>query len=195
VARQRRASWIVLGVLLVVGGALLFAVLAMGFDRRTSVIAVARPVPAGQVIKATDLKVVHIAADGGLRAMPVSKASAVVGKTAAVDLAPNTLLASEDVGVGSGLSNGKAVLGLALKAGQLPADLGAGDKVNVIDTGDDQTRSAVIATARVTKVEKGRADVGGGSLLVSLVVDENVAPTITSAAAHTRVALAAVSSR
>ena len=197
VGRDRNIPWIVLGVLLVVGGALLFALLATRLADRQPVLAVARAVPAGQVIRAADLKVVRLSVEGELSGMPASARSEVVGKPAAIDLAPDTLLTRKDIGTGTGLSPGKAVVGLGLKPGQLPAeDFGPGARVLVLDTGETtgggRSEPRVLADGRVTSVKRQDSGIGAGTFAVSLVVDEADAPQIAAANASGRAALVLV---
>ena len=191
VNRQRQLPWMVLGIVLVVGGALMFMVLAGQVNHRKAVLALARPVPAGQVIKATDLKVVHLSVDGGLQLLGPSVQSQVVGKPAAVNLAAGTLLIASDVGTSKGLKAGKAVVGLSLKAGQLPnAQLGAGDRVALVDTGADNGPT-VLAVVTIAEIKNGSSP--SGTAYVSLLVDERDAPTIAAAGAGGRIVLVLVS--
>jgi hypothetical protein len=181
----------VLGIVLIVGGALLFMVLAGRVNHRKAVLALARPVPAGQVIKATDLKVVHLSVDGGLQLIGPGAQRQVVGKPAAVDLSANTLLIASDVGTRKGLRTGKAVVGLSLKAGQLPnTQLVAGDRVALVDTGADNGPS-ILAVVSIAEIKNGSSP--SGTAYVSLLVDERDAPTIATAAAAGRIVLVLVS--
>lgn len=197
--RARNVPWIVVGVVLVVGGALGFALLASRLANRQPVLALRRSVPAGQVIKAADLKVIGIAVDGQLVGMPASARSQVVGRPAAVDLAADTMLTRADVGTGTGLDPSKAVVGLALKAGQLPTDdLGPGARVVLLDTGDQATTTsgqpAVLGEGRVTSVKRDDGAGGSGTDNVSVVVDRAKAPAVAEANAAGRIAVVVVSS-
>ena len=199
VRRQRNVPWRAVGLLLVVGGALLFALVATRLADRQPVLAMARAVPAGQVIADSDLKVVQLSVDGELRGIPAADRAEVVGKPAVSDLAPDTLLIRDDVGKGSGLSRGKAVVGLGLKAGQLPSEgLGRGARVIVLDTGEatggGRTEPKALAEGLITAVEEAKSGVGAGTVVVSVVVDESLAPAIAAANAAGRVALVLVSS-
>jgi hypothetical protein len=155
------------------------------------VLALARPVPAGQVIKASDLKVVHLSIDGGLQLLAPSVQSQVVGRPAALDLSAGTLLIAADVGTRKGLSGGKAVVGLSLKAGELPnAQLAAGDRVALVDTGGDNGPS-VLAVVSIAEIKNGGSP--SGTAYVSLLVDERDAPTIAATGAAGRIVLVLVS--
>ena len=195
--RPRNVPWIVVGILLVVGGALAFSLLASRLAARQSVLALRRSVPAGQVIRAEDLKIVGISVDGQLRGIPAAQRGEVLGRPAAADLASDTLLTRADVGTGTGLRPGKAVVGLGLKASQLPADdLGPGSRVVLLDTGEPgasgPAEPTVLGEGRVTSVHKDDAS-SGGTVNVSVVVDDAKAPTIAAANAAGRIALVVVS--
>lgn len=199
VQRQRNVPWMVLGVILVIGGALVFAAVATSVAGRQSVLAVARAVPAGQVVGEADLVEVDMASDGGLRAIASADRGTVVGQTAALDLIEGTLVTRDHLGAGSGPGQGKAVIGLALQPGQVPSsELAPGDRVDVLDTGTtpasgQRTEPRVLAGARVSEVERVETGAATGDVVVSLVVDDVQAPDIAAAAADDRVILVLVS--
>src|SRR5262249_58236350 len=85
--RQRRWSLALVAVLVTLGSALAFAVLWTNAGDRQPVLAMARDVPAGQTISAADLRVVRVAADGGIRPVSSSARSQVIGRPAALGLA------------------------------------------------------------------------------------------------------------
>ena len=195
--RERNVPWIVLAVVLIVGFSLLFAVVARGLSDREAVLAVAKAVPAGQVIQDSDLQVVRISADGNLRAIASARRDTVVGQPAAVDLTPGTLVTRAQVGPSRGLDAGKAVVGLALKPGQYPSSrFGPGAHVQVVDTGAapgaaDRPEPVVLAVARVSDVAEA-GDAASGTVVASLVVGEREAPDIAAAGAAGRAALVMV---
>src|SRR3954466_6402780 len=79
---RRNGALIAVGVLLMVGCGLIAAVLQMRATSKTAVLAVAHQVPAGQVIRSSDLSTVSISGGGGLRAIGAADRSSVVGETA-----------------------------------------------------------------------------------------------------------------
>src|SRR5438067_12794829 len=89
---RRNSALIAVGVLLMVGCGLIAAVLQMRATSKTAVLAVAHQVPAGQIVRSTDLSTVEISGGAGLSAIAANDRGAVVGKTAAVTLMPGTLL-------------------------------------------------------------------------------------------------------
>lgn len=207
--RQRRWSLALVSVLVTLGSALTFAILWANAGDRQPVLAVSKTVPAGQVIEAGDLTVVRVAADPGLRPLPVERRDEVVGKTAAADLVPGTLLTDGHLGDESLVGQGEAVVGVAVQGGQLPVgNLRRGDRVRVVltspagspaegsaGTGGGGTASLgqVVAEGRVFEVEQ-LAD-ASSTVVVSLVVPEERAPTIAGASAAERVSLVLVPAR
>ena len=86
--RQRRWSLALVGILLILGSGLLFMLLFVNAGDRSPVLAVARDVPAGQVITGGDLRIVRVGADPGVDTISEARRSDVIGQTAAVDLLP-----------------------------------------------------------------------------------------------------------
>ena len=196
--RQRSVPLAVVGVLLVFVGALVFGALHLRLDHRTAVLAVARPVSAGEVIHDTDVRVVRVAA-GGLATVAAQDRASVVGHVAAMSLAPGSLLVRSELGSSSNLQAGQAVVGVALKAGQLPGVLRPGDRVLVVDTGTatGSSPSASASTSAGSRVEATVAAVSEppdspGVTVVSLTVDAADAPAIATAAAAGHVSVVLV---
>ena len=185
------------GVGAVIAGALIFLALYTSVDSRQEVLAVARAVAPGQVIGAEDLRPVRVSASAGLAPVPVSRASQVVGKPAAVGLVPGTLVTLNQVGASSTLQAGQAIVALALKAGQAPPSLPPGTRVEVIDTvkaaGADQPRPIVVsASAIVAPGSGGGAQAKSSSTgvtVVSLIVAADEAPAVAAAAQDGQVSL------
>lgn len=196
--RHRQRPWIVAGVLLVVGCSLAFAIASLRVGGREPVLAVARSVPAGQVLTSADLNEVRIAAGDGLRPVPAAQRGKVIGRTAAVPLVAGSLLTMEQVGPASTLASGEAVVGLALKPGQFPPGLAPGARVRVIDTGGNATGgsssltadagSALARTATVLGVSDPGVD-SSGTTVVSVKASSAEADRVAVAAAAGRAAL------
>jgi hypothetical protein len=134
VRRQRRPALVLVGLLLILVGAAVTAQLFLQVGGRTAVLAVARPVTAGHPITGQDLTEVRISVDPALRAVPASERSRVVGQVATVDLLPRSLLTREALATASVPGAGQAIVGVALKAGQMPSALKAGDHVMLVLT-------------------------------------------------------------
>ena len=198
---KRSTPMAVVGAAAVVLGALLSLALYTSVDQRQPVLAVRRPVAAGQVIAAEDLRQVRVSTADGVTPIPVSRSDSVVGKSAAVALVPGTLMTREQVGAPSSLQPGQAIVGVALKAGQAPAALPPGTRVQVITTvkgaGADQARpivltsSAIVAPATATNGAQLKPATSG-TTVVSLIVPANEAPAVAAAAADGQVSLVAL---
>src|SRR5581483_7392665 len=119
---HRNQSRVAMGAFLIVAFSLAFAVSFSRAGDRQAVLAVARPVAAGQVITAADVTEVRISADPGLHPVPASDRSRIVGRTAGVALTPGTLVTPAQVASGPSVPAGQAVVGAALKPGQFPPD-------------------------------------------------------------------------
>lgn len=132
--RQRRPAIVLVGLLLILVGAAVTAQLFLQVGGRTAVLAVARPVTAGHPITGQDLTEVRISVDPALGAVPASERSRVVGQVATVDLLPRSLLTREALATASIPGAGQAIVGVALKAGQMPSALKAGDHVMLVLT-------------------------------------------------------------
>lgn len=163
---------------------------------RQPVLAVARPVAAGQAIAAPDLTVVRVAADPGVRTIPASQRSRIVGRSAGVALAPGALLAPAQLADGPTLPPGSVVVGALLKPGQFPLGLRPGDSVLVVPLvpatqvallGGPAADAAKPIRATVAAVEK--VSDAGGSTTVSLAVVSELAPTVAAAGAEGRLSV------
>jgi hypothetical protein len=133
--RERRPALAALALLLIVGGALAAAYLVVQSGHRVSAIEITQQVGAGQKIPLTAMREVQIA-PGDLGYVPWTEASQVAQFYADTVIQPGTLLASSMVARSSNLAEGREVLGLALKDGQLPAGLTVGDRVAIYEVSD-----------------------------------------------------------
>lgn len=186
----RKRSRILAGLVVLIVSSLAAAVLYADAGERRPVLAVARPVAAGQTIRAADLREVLVAADHGLDTLAANRRSQVIGRTAAVPLVPGSLLSGGQLAEGAIVDPDRAVVGALLKAGHYPAGLRAGDQVLAFiippdsATGDDPVPAGVGAV--VVEVREGS---DAASVTVSLAVDPNDAGALAIAAARGRLTL------
>jgi len=179
------------------GCSLVFALASLDLGDRRPVLAVARDVPAGRVLTDADLREVRVAADDGVRPVPASERTRVVGRPAAVPLVPGSLLTMAQIGAPSALAPGEAVVGVALKAGQFPPGLAPGAHVRVVDTGAPATpvptgtgdAGTVLARSATVVAVVGPASDGSSATVVSLKVASAEADRVAVAAASGRAAL------
>ncbi|MBC9718010.1 flagellar biosynthesis protein FlgA [Streptomyces sp. TRM66268-LWL] len=100
---------------------------------RVPVLSVARPVAAGQVIEAADLRVVRLGIDDASQVVPAEKRGAVVGHRAVVPLAASTLLGPAQVGTAAAYPPaGKAQMVVAVEEEMLPAGITAGQRIALV---------------------------------------------------------------
>lgn len=194
---RRNRSRIALGTFVILVMSLLFAAAYSNVGQRRAVLVVARPVTAGSVITAADLREVRVSADPTLRPVRAENRRSVVGRVAGVDLVPGTLVTRRQLATGPALPAGRAIVGLALKAGQLPSGLRAGDAVLVVLVPPagaagvaPDSESAVLDDVRVAAV--GEAEDAAGATVVSVNVPAADAAAVATAGADGRVSLVKV---
>lgn len=190
--RRRRLPFVALGGLLVIVCVLAYAYGAAQLGDRVQVLAVARPVAAGQAITAADLKEVSAARDPGVRLVPAAQAVEVVGHTAVVPLVAGTLLTPELLGDAAFPPGGQVTASVALKPGQYPQGLAAGARVVVyVSAAPDGGQPAPAASsaasgstpARLSAVVLGvdLAGDGEGSTVITLLLAATDAPQLAAA--------------
>lgn len=188
--RRRNLSGAALGVLLIAVCAFGIGTWASSVGHRSQVLVVAQQVPAGSVIEAQDLTGAGLTADHQVSAIPASAESQEVGKVARVDLVPGSLLERSEVGTGPAIPAGSSAVGLDLKAGMFPTEIGAGATVEVVSAppqGSAATGGTALAeSATVLSV---RADPNGTGTLVSIIVPAGQASAIAAAGAGGNVSL------
>jgi SAF domain len=188
--RRRNLSGAALGVLLVAVCAFGVASWASTVGHRTQVVVVTREVPAGSVIQAADLTTAGVAADHEVSAIPASAAAQEVGRVARVELLPGSLLERSQVGTGPAIPAGSSVVGLDLKGGAFPAQIGSGSAVEVVSTpSEGNTLPAGTVLAQSATVLSVAANQDGTSTLISIVVPAGEASAIASAGAAGAVSL------
>jgi hypothetical protein len=130
--RHRQLPLVVMGVLLVVGGALAFADASLHLGSREQVLEVTRPLAAGQVVQSSDLRTVRVSPGNGLPVLLASEEPSVLGRPVSVPLVAGALLTPSEIGATAPVASGSDVVAVGLKAGQYPPDLAAGDRVQVV---------------------------------------------------------------
>jgi hypothetical protein len=197
----RRRNWA-----LAVTGGLVVVVCAIGFAAgwahagdRQPVLALVRPVAAGQVLAAGDLAVVRAGVSGPVSVVPASQEPGVVGRPVAVPLPAGALLAAGDVGLPV-LGAGQQELGVAVRPGQYPPDLAAGQTVDVLSTpAPSAAGSSPSALSPGAALPVGRAVVlavdpsaTAGVTVVELRLNVNAVPQVAAAAAAGQIALVTI---
>ena len=200
--RRRSVPLAAGGVVLVVVCALVFAEGWLQAGHRQPVLALSQPVAAGQVITAGDLETVRVSAAGPVSLVPASRQAEVVGSMAAVSLPAGSLLVGSDIGTPPPIK-GQVRLGVALKPGQYPPDLAAGQDVDVLATpaasasgsssGSGGAPAALpVGEAVVLSVSPATASSGSGDTVVEIQVPADAMPQVAAANAAGQIALATI---
>jgi hypothetical protein len=140
----------------------------------------------------------------GVAFVSAAEANQVVGRAVTSAITAGTLLAPSDVTGSPGPPNGRALVGLALKPGQYPANIETGDRVLVVinigsSTSSGPTNSPTSPTttalveATVVQVDQAPAN-SSESIVVSVQMPQGNGAVVASAASGGNVALVVVSS-
>jgi len=183
--RQRRPGMVAAGIVVVAGFATVTAGLVARSDHTIAVLAVARPVAAGQVVTPADLRIAHISGSG-VAAMSAASLATVVGETATSSLAPGTLLVSSMLARSSVPAVGSQLVAVAEKSTLVPVGVTSGRYVSLVQvpaaqgnpTGD--AGSVLVDRALVVGV---RSDPTGGTTVLSVQVPSSLAPAVARAVA------------
>jgi hypothetical protein len=200
---RRRRNWARVGAAacLALFCGVFFVLLYASAGSRHPYLAVARPLPPGATITASDLAIARVQDDPALSPIPAGEAGAVVGRRAAVALVPGTLLTPADLASGPLLGAGEASVGLDLKPGQVPAGLVPGEAVAIIDTATTPpgagasgsgSSNVLVAQATVLSVTAPMAGSASGDTEVTVAVPADVAAEVATAASAENVAVAAL---
>jgi hypothetical protein len=186
--RRRQLPLVVVGVLLVLGGALAFADASVHLGSRQEVLVVTQPLAAGQVLTSGDLGTAKVSTGSGLQAIPLTQESTVLGRSVAVPLVAGALLTTSEVGSTTPVASGSDVVAVGLKAGAFPPDLAPGVRVQVVPVSSSDSGGAGTVTsgspvsATVMAVEAASAD-SGSPTVFSLLVSKGDADEVASLAA------------
>ncbi|MDT9700824.1 hypothetical protein [Streptomyces sp. P17] len=211
--RERKPALAALAVLLILVGALGATMLVLQAGDRVEVVKITKEIPAGGSVSDDNVTSVMVAEDSSIHYIEwrllddLKKLKAV--NTIPAGVVPVGEMFSEETGV----AQGKATVGLSLKAGQYPTGLEAGDTVaayrvgttagsssNDEDSGGSTSTGgsggAIVDQAVVASVPEGNGDdlVGSTNLALTLTVDADAAAALAQAASNGEVALVRVPS-
>jgi hypothetical protein len=205
--RQRRPGLVAVAVLLIVAGALGALQLATSSNKTVSVLVLVKSVPTGHVIEVADLSSTRLS--GKVAYWPASDESAVVGKTASRDLVAGQLLTKSMMATLSVPDGEHALVGLSLKAGQVPsAGLADGNTVELVEVPGSTagslvaaptnpapsvgSSSLVLATGTVYAITE--SSTSSSAVLVTVLVPRAGSEALSVAASNGQVALLRVGS-
>lgn len=187
-ARRNRVR-IVAGAAIMLASAFAAAVLYSDAGERSAVLQIAHRVAAGEMIEAGDFTEALVASDVRGATVPASQAASLVGRVAAVDLVPGSLLAPGQVSDRSPSAATDAVVGAVLDEGYYPRGVGIGDRVLLVEISNDSDTaetSTPPVQATVVSVVDG---VDIGSISISLAVPPADARRFAVAAARGRLTI------
>ncbi|MER6091286.1 SAF domain-containing protein [Streptomyces bluensis] len=155
-----------------------FTLVAQAVGERDQVLVLARDVPAGRVLKPTDLRVVGVAAETGV--VPLADRGTVLGRRARVPLVAGSLLAPGQVGTSAVFPpKGFSQVALAVEPGGAPPELARGERVAVLSgpagagaVGDEEKEPSAVA-GTVTGVREPES--AGGPRVVTVLVETGAA--------------------
>jgi hypothetical protein len=180
--RERKPTLAALAVLLILGGALGAGFLVLQSGKRVAAIEISQQIGAGQQIPLTAMQEIQVASGTGLRYVPWNEASQVARFYAGAAIPPGTLLTTAMVVRANEVTTGKDVLGLALKDGQWPSQLAAGDHVTIYavsgtsGAGCPATGGAALSTnAIVLYTSSGASGTSAGGAATDVTVAVNPA--------------------
>lgn len=132
---RRRPLLIVLGVTLLVMGAMAGVWLWSAASTSVEVVVVRADVQRGAIIPATALGRVRVTVDPSVQTVPGDQMASMVGRSAAVDLSAGALLTPSQVTDVVQPGQGMSMVGIPVAPGLMPAEpLRAGDQVRLVQT-------------------------------------------------------------
>ncbi len=138
--RERKPALAALAVVLVVGGALVAALLVISAGHKTGAIEISQSVGQGQKIPLSSMQEVQVTSGTGIDYVPWNQAGQVAHTYASTMIPTGTLLTPQMTVATNNLGKGMTVVGLALKDGELPDGLQVGDHIDVYETSDSTGR-------------------------------------------------------
>jgi len=194
-SQRREVPYLVLGVALVVAGALGAILLTSRAGQQVQALVLVRDVPIGQPLTAGDLRAEPVLAGSTVPLVLVDDAASMVGRVAAVPLRAGHLLAPDDAGGPSWPPPDRLLLAVAVSPGSYPPELAPGMHVLVV-TGPNDAGEPAAATGGAGTTTAGPRDLsdaveavvaasrpnpnGTGGSVVSLLLSRVGAAAVTA---------------
>lgn len=177
------ASRGIIAAVLIVLGIVVGYILITNASNATAVWVAKTPIVRGHTIVQDDLTTMNITAGQDSKAIPQSKVDQIIGKIATTDLPAGSLVTPSSISDRLGVPSGKALVGLTLGPGKVPAQtLHAGDNVVLVPV-PAQGAAPVDVTAAQTipaVVSQIRPVPNTNDVVVDVYVSNQVAPTVAS---------------
>ncbi|MFF7451620.1 SAF domain-containing protein [Streptomyces sp. NPDC008132] len=187
-SRRRRPGMIALSLALIAAGGAGVAVLLLQVAQRTEVVTVVRDVQVGQVLTEQDLGQASVALDPAVKTVKADELESVVGKRAAVELKPGSLLTPSQVTTDSLVKAGEQLVPIGLKPEQVPATaLVPGQKVRLVHVpaqgaaaSESESDEATPKTLAGRVVKASAAAPGSGVVVVDVATAAADGPTVAA---------------
>jgi len=182
---RRRSGLAVVGVVLLLLGALAGIRLVASAGDRVDVLSVARDVPLGTTITGADLQATYVSIDPGVATVPASDEATIVGQVAATHLVAGSLLAPGQVAKAGPPAAGQVLVPLAVPGTRFPAvGLHAGDRLMIVDTpvAGETVATTGASTFDVTVARVGPPDLNGVTVVDVISTPDAAAALATRAA-------------
>lgn len=158
--RESRPALIGLAILLIVGGALASAYLALASGNRAEFLKVSQEIPQGAEVTEENLDTVSLP-EGYEGGIPASDKGDLVGQTTTVRLLPGTVMSPDMVSKKGGIPEGKVQLSVEADRATTQG-LSSGTPLTLYVGGESSNVEVPAVLVSVTKVEEGGIT-GGGS--------------------------------
>ncbi|WAZ23380.1 hypothetical protein STRCI_004719 [Streptomyces cinnabarinus] len=211
--RERKPALAALAVLLILIGALGATMLVLQAGDRVEVVKVTEEIPAGGSVTDDNVTSVMVAQDDSIHYVKWSLLNDLKKLKAVNTIPAGAVAVGEMFGEEAGPAQGKATVGLSLKAGQYPTGLKVGDVVAAYRVGatsgsdsDDADANGgsaagggsgvIVDQATISSVpgDKGEDLVGSTNFTITVTVDTAEAAPLAQAASNGEVAIVRVSS-
>lgn len=177
------ASRAIIAAAFIVLGAVVSYLVFVNVSNTTQVWVAKSSIVRGHTIVQDDLTTMSITAGQDSKAIPQAKLDQILGKVATTDLPTGALVTMSSISDHLGVPNGKALVGMTLGPGKLPAQtLQAGDSVVLVPV-PAQGAAPVDVTAAETipaVVSQVRPVPNTNDVVVDVYVSTQVAPNVAS---------------
>jgi len=166
------------GALIVVAAVIAALAIYTRVGNRTDVLAVTRPILAGEQIIDADLQVVSISSDDSFPSIPAANRAIVVGQYAKVRLAAGSLLVNDSIQPEQLVNPDRVLMSVVVPVGLIPVGLREQSRLSLVVTpqlsGGDDPRP-VLVEATVAAVPRNLAEIVGtddsGRSMVALSIE------------------------
>jgi hypothetical protein len=193
---KRKPTWVLFGALMVGLSAVIGAWVFAATSEQMSVVVAARDIEPGDVVAASDLRVIEMGRSGELRAVLSDQQNLVIGRSARGLIPAGTVLNTDLFGSADEvIPPGMVVVGASLESGAAPvADLKPGDAVELLgvqrtqsvpvgESSATQPSAVVLASGSVWSVEPPPTSSATAKQWVSVVVPVESQGEVAQAAA------------